>query len=70
MNEWESKLESCPFCRGKAQIQNLYRALGAGQVVWPECKECGARMPDIPVTATYCAYDKAVEMWNRRVNNG
>jgi Lar family restriction alleviation protein len=69
MTSWDNKLKPCPFCWGKARIRSVYRALGEGKFVWPECEECGARMPDIFVKASYCANDKAVEAWNRRASN-
>lgn len=61
------KLKPCPFCGGKAFIENGY--VGIDKVVFVECDECKVRMPNVYVRATYCANDKAAEVWNRRVEN-
>lgn len=68
MSEWEIKLKPCPFCGGKAHIEEKV-TLGGSSIVWVECESCGARLPDIYVKSSYCANDKAAEAWNRRANN-
>ena len=60
-------LKPCPFCGGKAFIENGY--VGIERVVFVKCDECKVRMPNVYVRASYCANDKAAEAWNRRAND-
>jgi len=59
------RIKNCPFCGGSAELRHLYK----WQAVCIYCTDCGARTPDIAVDASYCANDKVIEMWNRRVTD-
>lgn len=73
------RLKRCPFCGWEAVIKAIYKSYGF--TIWYQCKNnsCDAR------TVGYCpniseenhtleniesCKNKAVEAWNRRVNNG
>lgn len=53
-----SELKPCPFFGGKARIFGMKSMSLVG------CTNCGC------VTAVYGTVDEAVEMWNRRQDNG
>lgn len=68
---------TCPFCGGKAWVD----ASPHEDVVWVECRQCGARSPsarwekkkpgDMPVFGTMGeATTFVINAWERRVNNG
>ena len=65
-------LKSCPFCGGEAAIQTSTSDLVpkcATETCY--CKTCHARtlpFEDIKHDGTFI--DKAIEAWNRRVDNG
>ena len=54
------KLKPCPFCGGKAEINNLIK-FDNNDRFWVECKECGIG------TKIYDSEQEATEAWNRRV---
>ena len=55
----EIKLKPCPFCGGKAKIIYYYPYLYAVQ-----CVVCGSG------TLHFSSQDTAINVWNRRCNNG
>ena len=59
------KLKPCPFCGGKAKLLlKSFDIFNAGAYIM--CEKCGART--ILVTRKP-SNKKAVELWNRRVDN-
>lgn len=69
------ELERCPFCGGKANIKAVNKSYGF--TIWVEC-DCGARTegycPDIrkeddTIENIEECKKRAVEKWNRRVND-
>lgn len=68
-----SDLKSCPFCGGPAGIRAEHYINGAHSW-WLECSMCHIRTKEFH-TVDYDgsgaeAFDKAVETWNRRVDEG
>ena len=57
------KLKPCPFCGGEAKLEKV-----SGFVV-AKCGDCGAESGVVGISAEYCANDKAIEKWNRRIQN-
>lgn len=57
------KLKPCPFCGGKAEVENHVCA------VYVRCKECHASTAASTAMLERCALDDVVELWNRRINN-
>ena len=55
------KLKPCPFCGGKPEVRGGTTVLSLTQIRCTDCQCC---------TAYWRGYDKAVEVWNRRVKNG
>lgn len=71
MTSWDNKLKPCPFCGGDADMVTVARAECPYRPheVFVSCNMCGVKTPVIVVRPEYCAYDKAVEAWNRRATN-
>ena len=65
-----TELKPCPFCGGKAEIQHTGKNSEYGECAFVACKECGANSRMVNKAFKYCADDKAIEAWNRRVDNG
>lgn len=69
----------CPFCGGRAVLERAHRAFIGGEttrVALVRCTACSARsgrvkLSDYGATSS-CgrACVKAIELWNRRVQNG
>lgn len=65
------ELKPCPFCGGKAIIDEYVQMFGHGDFVkchYVECERCMARSNEIPefrFSREVCI-DKAVMCWNRR----
>lgn len=55
-----TELKPCPFCGGEAELHDVYSI----KLYWCKCEECGAE------TQAEDIIEKAIENWNRRVNNG
>lgn len=60
----EYELLPCPFCGGKAELSSDF----CGNGVYVRCCDCGVMSAAIRISAEYCANEKAVEKWNRRVS--
>lgn len=56
----ERLLKPCPFCGGEAMFHDHMYDDGR---VGVECVECGIGLP-----AICTSYEKAAELWNRRVD--
>ena len=58
------KLKRCPFCGGEAFLQK-HRVMGDERFTetWIQCLECFA------TTRNYLSAKRAIEAWNRRVEN-
>lgn len=61
----EKELKPCPFCGGRAEIQERVD----GDAVYVGCTKCGITTGDICIRADYCANDRAVETRNERSYN-
>ena len=59
----DKQLKPCPFCGGEAK---LYTDPWSTVM----CHKCKAMSAYFLHKADYCSVDKAIEAWNRRVNNG
>lgn len=57
------KLKHCPFCGGDAELSNFETM---SEVI---CKKCGAKSRLIESSSKYCSDEKAIEAWNRRIEN-
>ena len=57
------ELKPCPFCGGEARVCDNE------QTVFVRCKECSCQAQEITANTKYCAWDLAVDSWNRRVND-
>lgn len=55
------QLKPCPFCGGKPQMIVGTTEYSLTQIRCTVCQNC---------TAYWQGYDKAIEKWNRRVNDG
>lgn len=60
------ELKSCPFCGKEASVYREweYRITGGDEMYYCRCDYCGAR------TTLQYSVDKAVEVWNRRDDDG
>ena len=59
-------LSNCPFCGGEAELKiNSYH--NSYKTVYVVCKSCKTKTDNIPASIDYCAIDKAIELWNRRI---
>lgn len=73
------ELKPCPFCGGKPHLEKNHRAFIKSEttrVAFVRCHNCNARterfeLRDFGHTSfSYEANKKAIEAWNRRVNDG
>ena len=69
-------LKPCPFCGGKARVEESHRAFIDGKstkVALVHCLKCNARTNRIPIGEYGCtsvsadAVERAIEEWNTRV---
>lgn len=58
-------LKPCPFCGGKGKVVDVNGFWCA--VI---CEKCNATTNSILCSAEYAAKEKAIEAWNRRIDNG
>ena len=64
------KLKPCPFCGGEAEL--AYGGKGsfiAEGISFVRCKECGAVGQKFEVSRKYSSDEKAIDAWNRRIDN-
>lgn len=59
------ELKPCPFCGGKGKFVDVN---GFWCVVI--CDKCNATSNSIQYSSEYTAKEKAIEAWNRRIDNG
>lgn len=59
-----AELKPCPFCGGEARMVEL------SNTVFVRCKECLCQTAGIEANTKYCAWDLAIDAWNRRADNG
>jgi hypothetical protein len=66
-----SKLRECPFCGGKAVIQtsvsNAIPKCPTAICYCEKCKASGKWFEDVNCDGTFI--DKAIEAWNRRIDD-
>lgn len=60
------ELKPYPFCGGRAKFSD--DTSFADRYCWVECKVCKSRTNNVYQNLNYCAYDRAAELWNARVN--
>lgn len=60
-------LKPCPFCRGKAELVDRVYGTGIVDSAYVYCTKCKARSQEVMSNVHYCADEKAVELWNTRV---
>lgn len=60
----DKQLKPCPFCGGKAEL------VDTGYWSSVMCEQCKAVSKSFNHSGKHCSADKAIEAWNRRVNNG
>lgn len=65
----DKKLLPCPFCGGKAELENTWTAH-----YWVECKGCGAQMSDMALNRNAddladhkASMNDASHAWNKRI---
>ena len=61
----KKELKPCPFCGGEAILQET-----GGFWCNVICDKCGAMTACIMNNCEYSSKDKAIELWNRRSDNG
>lgn len=59
-----AELKLCPFCGGEAKLEHLCKS----SIVY--CKCCRASTRSIELSPEYASDEKAIEAWNRRVEDG
>ena len=62
------ELKNCPFCGGDGSIT----VSSKDKIIFGHCYDCGARSQPFRYEGfpTDCKFDKALEAWNRRCDNG
>ena len=60
------ELKPCPFCGGKALLSHDHAGIGASYI---RCEKCGLESIRFLKSFEIASDDKAVEFWNRRVND-
>ena len=61
----ETKLKPCPFCGGEGVLNNERNRI----VSFVKCAQCGVESGPVHVSAKYCADERAIEAWNRRIES-
>lgn len=73
------QLKMCPFCGGKPYLEKNHRAFinaESTRVAFVRCSVCNARSGRINLKDYGCtsssleAENAAIELWNRRINDG
>lgn len=59
-----SELKPCPFCGGEAEVKRYYHPFSRRSRVTVKCMICRCN------SGEWGRVDKAIEAWNRRVDNG
>ena len=59
-------LKPCPFCGGIAEFRLAQSFFDSA--IYVECTNCECRTKPIEQSIEYTAREKAVEIWNTRVN--
>lgn len=62
-------IKPCPFCGGEAVLSNN-KVVGGYDYSFVQCKKCGIHTKDYRVSTDYCSSERAINDWNRRVENG
>lgn len=63
-----TELKPCPFCGGAAELKTReYAMVGHKQQAYVICKTCGVTSAYFSENIAYCANEKAIEAWNRRL---
>ena len=65
----DAELKPCPFCGKKAELRTTDRDSEYGECAFVACTNCGANGRMVHISYKYCATDKAIEAWNRRVTD-
>ena len=60
------ELKPCPLCGGQALLSHDYEGTGASYV---RCQKCGLESIRFIRSFEIASDDRAVEYWNRRVND-
>ncbi len=60
----KTELKPCPFCGGKAELQDDGYSWRKAELFWVVCISCGAK------TAVRSTKRAAKKHWDRRVDNG
>ena len=75
MANYEEQLKPCPFCGGRAKLEDRYRSFIAGKserVAVVICQKCGARASRARISDygksshSIEATQKAIDNWNNR----
>ena len=61
-----NELKPCPFCGGKALLSHDHAGIGASYI---RCEKCGLESIRFIRSFEIARDDRAVEYWNRRVND-
>lgn len=59
------ELKPCPFCGGAAELKAIL--IGQNSQAYVRCKVCGTTSNYFSENIAYCANEKAIEAWNRRM---
>lgn len=62
-----SELKPCPFCGGEAKVIRVIGDISDCPYSFAACKECGSATRQVSADVDYCAKERVVELWNRRV---
>ena len=60
----EIKLKPCPFCGCTGVLNNEKNRT----ISFVKCEQCGAESGLVHVSAEYCADERAIENWNKRIS--
>ena len=63
-----NKLKPCPFCGCDAELSS--EKFDGKETSYVVCKHCGSQGEFFFVSPRYASAIRAIEAWNRRVNDG